>query len=527
MSLDLSVPAAEPQPNIPVETRVDQVSSWLEQLSSGYVAEAASEMKKGLAALNRYPMRAAARLELLETYRAAIDNLLPAMKAQFVIVPLPLPEKNRRIAELNRQLYVELGYGYKIVLLENIDTPSALVVQRAIASLGQVLAISYETYAPVPAGVWSEIHQLYRYAVQHGLLDVAVLDGAASVSAGFAYKQALLLAVADPYHLMQGEVIRILDYIGRFAQLTQLQTEAEVGDAGGLFLVRLDGDTPPKALPKTLNRVDGETAVLFSTLGLAAQLSQQLGGLEAGIFPIDLLLPDAAREQPYRNLMRRLLKHWGVSAKRHFNRKHYRASVDICVGIRAIHYFLNGEQVYGAAGERPNGAAAPLGEGELDFSPASSGKGAPFSHSQWNIVNESAGGMALTQVSNIPAQLRAGEIIGLRAEGSYQWHIAVVRWVKSDETNRLDLGIQLIAPSATAIAIKPTVGGAAAAFQVALLLPEIPLLKQSPCVVMPRGSYQAQREFLMEQQGGAVSTLKATQLLESTVVFDRFQFSPV
>ncbi|MFA7242097.1 MAG: hypothetical protein WC091_18440 [Sulfuricellaceae bacterium] len=523
MSLNLSVPAPAQQANIPVETRVDQVSSWLGQLSSGYVAETASEMYKALAALNRYPMDAASRMELLEAYRAAIDNLLPAMKTQFVIVPLPLPEKNRRVAELNRQLYVELGYGYKIVLLESIKHPSALTVQRAISSLGQVLAICYETYAPAPAGVWSEIHQLYRFAAQHGLLDKSVEEGALTVSAGFSYKQALLLAVADPYHLMQGEVIRILDYIGRFAQLTQLQTEAQIGDAGGLFLVRLDSDAPPKVLPKTLNRVDGETAVLFNTLGLAAQLSQQLGGLEAGIFPIDLLLPDAAREQPYRNLMRRLLKHWGVSAKRHFNRKHYHASVDICVGIRAIHYFLYGEQVYGAATGHSNEVA--LGEGELDFSPATHGKNAQFSSSQWNIVNESAGGMALTQVSNIPPQLRAGEIVGLRAAGSLQWHIAVVRWVKSDETNRLDLGIQLIAPSATAVAIKPAVGSANQPFTTALLLPEIPLLKQPPCVVVPRGGYQAQHEFLMEQGGGAVTAFKAEKLVESTVVFERFQFS--
>ncbi|MFZ2405798.1 MAG: hypothetical protein WAW41_11715, partial [Methylobacter sp.] len=240
MSLKLSVPAPAQQTNIPVETRVDQVSSWLGQLSSGYVAEAATEMYKALAALNRYPMEAASRMELLEAYRTAIDNLLPAMKTQFVIVPLPLPEKNRRVAELNRQLYVELGYGYKIVLLECINHPSAINVQRAISSLGQVLAICYETYAPVPAGVWSEIHQLYRFAAQHGLLDKLVQEGTASVSAGFSYKQALLLAVVDPYHLMQGEVIRILDYIGRFAQLTQLQMEAQIGEAGGLFLVRLD-----------------------------------------------------------------------------------------------------------------------------------------------------------------------------------------------------------------------------------------------------------------------------------------------
>lgn len=515
MPLNLSVPAAGNRQNIPVETRVDQVSAWLEQISSGYVAEAAQAIGNGLAALNRHPLKAVERLALLETYRAAIDNLLPAMKAQFVIVPLPLPEKNRRVAELNRQLYVELAYGYKSVVLEEADNPSALSVQRAIASLGQVLAISYETYTPVPAGVWSEIHQLYQHAVGHGLLEEAVPDGAATASPGLAYMQTLLLAVTDPYHLMQGEVIRILDYVGRFAHLTTLLTEVPLDDAGGLFLVRLDSDGPPKALPKTLNRVDGESAILFRTLGLATQLSQQLGGLEAGIFPIDLLLPDAAREQTYRNLMRRLLKHWGSTAKRHFNRRRQQAVVDICVGVRGIHYFLNGEQVYGAAA-----VSSHLNEGELDF--AGNGKSTGFSPSRWSIVNESAGGMALTQLSEISSQVRAGEIIGLRAEGSRQWHIAVVRWVKSDESNRLDLGIQMVAPYASAVAVKPS--GATAQFQPALLLPEIPLLKQAQRILAARGCLQPQREFMLERDG-QVSRHTADEQVEATVAFEQFGFT--
>jgi hypothetical protein len=522
MPLNLAVPASEKQPNIPVETRVDQVSSWLAQLARGDVAEAAHAMCDGLAALNRHKLKADARLELLELYRAAIGDLLPAMKAQFVIVPLPLPGRSQRIADLNRQLYAELAYGYKTAMLEIPDESSELVVQRAIDSLAQVLATCYETYVPAPVGVWSEIHRLYRHAARQHLLDKSVPDGSATSSAALAYKRALLLAVADPYHLMQGEVIRVLDYAGRFAHLAELRGDADDVGQSGLFLVKLDGDVPPKPLSKSLREIDWETHALLQTSALATQLSQQQGGLEAGIAPADLLLPDAARDQAYRNLMKRLLKHWGVSAKRHFNRKQHSAGVDLCVGIRAIHYFLLGEQVYGAAAAVP----APQGNGELDFSTASSGKNAPFSSSRWNIVNESAGGMALLQASSIPSQIRSGEIIGLRSEGAFQWNIAVVRWVKNDSSNRIELGIQMVAPYATAVAVKPAAGGVASSFQAALLLPDIPLLKQSPRLLAPRGSLQAQRGFMVECDG-KVSSYKATELVESTVAFEQFEFTPL
>jgi len=328
-----------------------------------------------------------------------------------------------------------------------------------------------------------------------------------------------LLAVADPYHLMQGEVIRVMDYAGRFAHLAELRGGMEGAAANGLFLLKLDGDEAPRTLPRILDGIDWETHILFQTAALATQLSQQLGGLEAGIAGADLLLPDTARDQTYRDLLKRLLKHWGVAAKRHFNRKQSSDAMELCVGIRALHYFLNGEQVYGLVP-----VSSQTDSVELDFSSAASSRRAPFSASRWNIVNESAGGMALVQVSNLRSQIRSGEIIGLRAGGGRQWNIAVVRWVKNDAGNRLEIGIQMAAPYATAVAVKSVSAGASAPFQVALLLPEIPLLKQSPRLLAVRGTLQAQRKFLLEQDG-KVQSYKATELVESTVAFEQFQFA--
>jgi len=190
------------------------------------------------------------------------------------------------------------------------------------------------------------------------------------------------------------------------------------------------------------------------------------------------------------------------------------------VGIRAIHYFLNGERFYGAAAGH-----GVQGNGELDFSTASSGKQAACSSSRWNIVNESAGGMALVQASNIHSQIRSGEIVGLRSEGGSQWNIAVVRWVKTDSKNRLELGIQMVAPFATAVAVKSAAAGATSPFQAALLLPEIPLLKQSARLLAPRGSLQARREFLLECDD-QVASYMAGELVEATVAFDQFEFTP-
>jgi hypothetical protein len=61
-------------------------------------------------------------------------------------------------------------------------------------------------------------------------------------------------------------------------------------------------------------------------------------------------------------------------------------------------------------------------------------------------------------------------------------------------------------------------------FQPALLLPEIPALKQPTTLLALRGSYQPQREFMLEGVDGP-QNVRATRLLEQTASFDLFEFT--
>ena len=107
--------------------------------------------------------------------------------------------------------------------------------------------ICYETYAPTPAGIWSEMHQLYRYAVQLNVQDEALADVNSTSSINLTYKQSLLLALADPYRLMHGEAAKVMDYLARFGDQAHLMPLAQTTGSAGFFLVRLDTDKPPKA----------------------------------------------------------------------------------------------------------------------------------------------------------------------------------------------------------------------------------------------------------------------------------------
>jgi hypothetical protein len=533
MTIKLSTPGLEQ--NLIVETRPKQVAEWLATLPLTNLSDSSRSVLDALSALNRSKVPEDTRLKLLELYRTTIVSLASALEAQFSGQPLPLPEKSRIIASQARQLQTELAYGYKIILLDlanrklsfgsNKQLP--LIVERAIGSLSRMLVVCYQTYAPTPAGVWAEMHVLFTYAVEQGIQDEPVADQGRQSSVNLAYKQALLLALLDPYRLMQGEVNKVLEYLNLLGGHAHLQPLMQTSNPSGFFLVRLDSDKPPRALAHDTTVTDARTDILLNTIELARLLHQQISQLETGVDPKALQLPFAAKDFGYPNLLRRMLKHWGIAPKRLFNRVQHDAKMEICAGIRSIHHFLSGDLsggVVGSAGETSEHETTEITL-ELANSPLDKASHQTYVSRNWLIINESAGGLALAKDPKTDVQVRVGEIIGLRPEDSEGWNIGVVRWVSSENPNHLQLGAQMIAPTATPVMLRPLITSSGTPFQPALLLPEIPALKQPATLVCLRGGFIPQREFLLDQNG-IPQNVRASKLLEQTATFDLFEFTP-
>lgn len=531
MALKLAVPTLEQKANLTVETGPKQVKEWLDRLPMANINESARALRDGLYAQNRHKFGDDTRFKLLELYRQSVSTLLPGLEAQFAGTPLPLPEKQRQVANLSRELLVELANGYKIILLDDAgkrlsfgsNKQLPLIIQRALAALSHILVVCYQTYAPTSAGIWSEMHELYRYAVQQNLQDEPVNEANGITSSiNLTYKQALLLALADPYRLLQGEVSRIMDFLARFGNQAQLMPLVQTNSPSGFFLVRLDSDKPPKAVAQNVTVTDARSDILLNSIELARLIHQQITRLEAGEMPRNLGLSNTACDPAYLDLMRRLIRFWGIAPKRHFTRLPNQASVNICAGLRTVHYFINGEKHY------PDGESMETHDTEITVkfssSPIDKNSQQTFVSTQWTIVNESAGGLALTKASADAVQIRVGELVGLKPEKLPDWNVGVVRWVKSENPAHIELGVQMLAPKAIAAAIKPTITAADAEFLPALILPEMPILKQPAALVTLPGSFQEMREFRLDQ-GGIISTVRATKLLEQTNSFDVFTFT--
>ncbi|HSD85361.1 MAG TPA: hypothetical protein VLG46_15975, partial [Anaerolineae bacterium] len=195
--------------------------------------------------------------------------------------------------------------------------------------------------------------------------------------------------------------------------------------------------------------------------------------------------------------------------------------IHLCTGIHAIHYFLTQEAAH-VASQQEVGVETKMTLSFAD-SPIDSGGGASFNTARWMILNESAGGLALSTVIPSQAALHIGDLLGLKPDSAPNWGLAVVRWAKSanGDAAPLDIGAQMLAPSAQAVSIATAEHDT---FEPALLLPELAALKQPASLICARGIYKPARSITLEVDGRRTNIL-LTRLLERTSSFERFQFS--
>lgn len=526
MDLKLSLPQHAPVPQIIIETRPKQVQEWLRALPLANAPEAARKLTDALAVLHSAKLTEDARLKLLEMYRISTRLLLPALHQLYADKPLPLAEKNKQAAALTRGLLNELAHGYKLVLVEqanrrlSFSAPklAPLAIGRAIECLGGILDVCYEIYGPTPAGVWSELHQLYWHAAQHNMHLTPFAEGDPS-TVDTIYKSVLLLTLADPYRLQQGQLGEVHTYLARFGQHAQLQALGKAENTHGLFLVRLDSDRPPKALSHFNGVTDARTDIILNTVPLARILHQHVHELAAQVSPVSMGLPEAAHQPAYREMLKRLIQQWGIAPKRTFGRTAVTNHAYICGGISALHYALSQGEV------DPQELATDDQQITLQVTDSQQASAfQTYNCASWQVINESAGGVALAKEPGSHAKLKVGDLIGVGLGQGGGWGVAIVRWMQSETPAHLELGAQMLAPQAEAIAIKPVISAADALFQPALHLPEVRALQQAARIVAPRGSFQGLREFIIRSPEG-MRTVRATQLLEQTDSMDLFFFS--
>ena len=524
MALSLSVPTTIRGLPKEVEINPKKAKAWVESLPLTKTMESARALTETIEALNHAKMPSEDRVALVEIYRPIIAVLLDELEAVYAYSSLPLPPKQKEAFDLGNQLLVQCSYAYKMMVLEksgkslfyNAKKNLPLPLYRAMHYLRELMLQSYKTYHPVSTGVWQEMHSLYLYTAELGLL-TDVVDAETATTMMDVYVDVLMASLADPYRLMYQEVDRVLDILKQNRGLVDMRTDAEGLNPQRLFVVALDSDQAPKVLIQGGRPPAGQVLRLVDPGRLVDKIQQRVRAQSA----TGAATAKSRATHDLTDLTMRLIRLWGDPPKRQFRRNPTDSSVALCSGIKAISYFTEL-----ASREDPEADAQAIRDG--DTIPLLKIPQDPMSQmigvEEWHVLNQSANGLRMHRESGGNVSITVGETVGVRFVGGRTWNIGVVRWLTLLEGNTLEFGVELVAPAAISITIEPTIGSAGKPMPALMLFSLVPDAESDTVLTTPE-TFSDLREFELNAQGD-LFRVRATTLIERTSRFDMFQFQP-
>lgn len=517
--LTLSVPHIDAALQLVVEARPRAAAAWLARLPLASPVDAAQQLLTALYALNRHPLDADARLALLAQFRPTVARAVAGLEAQLAESGVPPHAQQLQMGMLLRELLVESTIGYKQVLLAMTGNETRRVsarrlaeaTARALTALRDVLTASYLTYSPLPVGLWREIHAVYRFARTSNLADSAVQD---APPPGLAYRQALLIALADPPHMNPAELAHTRLYLDKFAALAELTAEPVNGHRG--FPIQSEGDAPPSHL--SLGQPGN--GPWLDTDALCRHLHATAVHLSTGDTPRRVGLPAEMETETSQKLCARLLKLWGGGIHRVFRRYTAPGSqVQVVTGLSAIHRLLIEWQLFDEIDQDGDGNL-PIRVSEPAFTAH-----ADVSVTRWTVRNDSAAGLALSGTPNTPLNLKVGDPLAVQDEDIPSgWSLAVIRWVRMCDTNRVEFGAERLSPLIEPVWVRPLRGHRQASLEPALLVLGLPALNRDDCLMLPRHIYQIGMDAEVSHAPNQY-TLTFGRRVEHTPSFDLINFT--
>ena len=526
MALNLNIPLLQDNPLFLAEIRPQRINQSLGELNETDPINIALHLHSELEILNRQKVSPSNRLQALDCYRPWIMSTALALAEDYCNTALPLHDKSKLAASTAESLWLELGYGYKLALVDlqnqlikiGTDKISAYAIQRAMHAIAENALVYYQTYVTPPEHIWGDLHQLYFCAAQLGIQNISIKNTNVTTNSTASqplittientYKHSLLISLAEPQHCSQNDIRLIDEYLAHHINHTQITAVMPLETETGAFIINLDSNSPPVPYNKKTAEPDPDTDILLQTMDLIHSIHQDLRQLQKQQLPKNGSIPADANRDDYIELLTYLIKNWGITPKRIFSRSLKNSDIELVVGIAAIHHVTN---------ENPMAVSAT---NKQLLSKLNTSEPTP---SRWKTLNISATGLLLRRPHFAEKNIRVGGLIGVKAKNEPHWSIGVVRWANCGTRERLDIGVELIAPSAQ---------GVIANFndlnrkELVLLLSEIPAVKQATTIIAPIGTYAPARQLTLSYKNGTKQVM-LTKLVERSHYFERMQYSVV
>ncbi len=580
-SLGLDVPAVTVSVQTPFKK--GDIQRWLESLPKHQDSQIIEAVIAKLKESNRIILKPEFRFEIAECLISQVEMLTENYSRRHEQMEFPASKQERMASDRIQELLSEMCISYKHVLNDlatqkheetgQILFPSAML--QAVRLLTAQVLQGYVDYTPAVPGVWRELHQLYRYAENIDMASIRV-EHLSDQSVGDVYKQILLLALSNPFHLMQGEVRIAFEKLSKWALSCRIRHPSEfpLQDPrefySDRFFVDLSDDKPPKygLASYQASPTDARILEVQPVMQIAEGQIQQM--TLRGQLPL--------RDRLMRDLLQRLRNAWNGRSMRSSERSQQQRDVHIVGGLRACHQAIAGVSAFSPeqneiklhGGEFKSGgmlSLAPLDEepwkqqdvrGKLDAGLIKP-RGLSFDveHKDKDVWERSlsVGSVSSTQMEErldlkfasrrgllrqhdvsdtgigascaveFEVKFRVGDLVGIADDAEVLvWNVGLVSWLQNIEKSKMSIGLHRVHGRAAAVAVRGMEGmGADSNYHRAL---SVQLGANENLLIVPAGSFDIGSTVLVNS-GEKLELQKLQSVEYSTKGFTGYLVEPV
>lgn len=544
------------------------LAAWLAELPLGNPDYCADAIRTALETFNgRKDIPPATKSELAELMRPVVLGLVQRAAPYFTDARLPYAPEVLPYASRGLELHGALVRAYIPAALRPrpLESAGAAIdprfpdLFRGLQHHGLVLLSISQLYRSPPPEYWSILYRLYRIAENQGLLSLRFEDGgepeACQTPLGL-FKRILLFYLADTTHLRQKEMGLVYELLGNVADSALFSAQAEMDERSAEYCLCLDGDGPPEPLRSPAGPTDHHHDERYL---YARQLAKSVLGTVFG--------STAGKEATVsRTSATRIAKTLRGAMKRRWNRAPETGTCRLIIGLSSLVRALAPAEPEPAevAPETPEETIDALLTSDLELENLERGwepglesgrsemrneadlkelmlgryrdipidiwgkkstvpptGGAP-SEIEISILNSGPQGYCLSHSTDLKSWAKVGEVVGVSVPHA-AINAGVVRWMQVEEDQRLELGVELLAPNAEVVEIMElgiTSKGHA------LLLPGNRFLRNPPEILLAPGAHPS-GEILEVHSSWGRRLFRIHETIETTPSFYRYSLMEV
>ena len=447
--------------NSATATSLSHLQTWLNTPRASSISKEFATLRDHLHSIPTLDLSIQQRVSILDKLYTRSMSSMQILR--FSIVDAPLPATGKILQTIrNMQEMLDILAKNLVDLGDIIDkqkhedpAPAALdlIFWRSLYVVSRHIIIGSLMASPPGTGVWRQLHQIYNNACLHNLNRNTPTGTTRSIQD--IYYTAVLLGCAQPTSFASKEIDFLDTYLERISNQIDLNDDGSDPDSGTFWI---DPDCDAPATPFVRNPpTEGIPVRYFSCGRLSTLLKIQLTKLDAGASSEQVNLPKFAATPAGRSVLRRLIRYWGDPIKRRFPRRKQNYRGNLCIGLDNIYHLFHSDKKVAKV-------------------------------SKWIITNESPDGYTAMYDSGKTGSLKGGDVVALRTEHSKNWQICIIRRVLSENTEHIELGLQILSPRVFAASLAlPSKNGEATPHP-ALFLPATPSLRSEEALILPAGT---------------------------------------